>query len=795
MKSQGYYPKEPSVSAQKQELGFSLERTFKLILPKWYLFLISLIIMFYCGNFYINHTLTVSRVSSLIQVNEDKESNSINDQIMKGIGLPPGAQNIQNQILVLSSRAMTERTLEKLPFETEIYYHSLRNKLPIYPNAPFSISLVKGLDLPRNTEFELTYIGGKRFSLKTNSKANFVISKQFSFGDTIDFPGGAFRIDVKDNEILYSNINRKLYYVTHDKKSLIRMYNKRLKVERVSREGTTIKLSMEGTNSSKDVDFVNTLTDLFISRSLDKKNLEAARRVQFIDDQLVGISDSLVLTENKLQKFRSENRIMDLSTQGQAIINQSIELENQRARIKIETDYYNYLEDYLKKDVADEVPIAPATMGITDPGLMRLVAELAVLQGQLSSKNFGEKNPLQNQLIQKIKSTKEALLETLKGLSTANSIAVAENHSQIQNINSQASTLPGTERKLLGIERKFKLNDELNTFLLERRAEQQMQKASNMPDNEIIDYADKYDVVVVAPKPLLIYVLSWFAGLGIPLFVILMVDLLNKRIKEEDLTLFTDLPIAGNIPHNTFKTDTVVLEYPESAVTEAFRILRSRMQFFTKEIKSPVILVTSSLAEDGKTFVAINLASVYSLMGMKTILVGFDLRRPKIYDNFNLNNENGLSTWLIGKNELKDVVKSTIYKNLFILPSGPVPPNPAELVALHKSKELIDLLRENFDCIIIDSSPIGLVSDTYHLTSLVDSCLYIIRIEKTLKEKVAVTLNEMRMSGITGVSLILNDLKVNPKMYGYGGKNVYTKDNKKVIETSEKVNDLSKVKS
>jgi capsular exopolysaccharide synthesis family protein len=220
------------------------------------------------------------------------------------------------------------------------------------------------------------------------------------------------------------------------------------------------------------------------------------------------------------------------------------------------------------------------------------------------------------------------------------------------------------------------------------------------------------------------------------------------------------------------------------------------MQFFTKEVRSPVILITSSLAEDGKTFVAINLASVYSLMGMKTVLVGFDLRRPKIYNNFNTNNEHGLSTWLIGKDELKDVVKATGYKNLFILPSGPVPPNPAELVALHKTKELVDLLRDNFDCIIIDSSPIGLVSDTYHLASLADSCLYVIRIEKTFKEKIAMTLNEMRLSGITSVSLILNDVKANSKTYGYGGKNVYTKDKKKETETnSGKVEPVSTVKT
>ncbi len=756
--------------------GFDLVRIFNLLISKWYFFVIALAVAFFLAKVYINHTLPVYKVSSSVLVTENERTTNLNDQFLQGMGLPSGTRNIQNQIMVLKSRTLTERTLELLPFEIEFYFKTLRNKLPIYPDVPIRISLLTGNDLPRNVDFVFTYVGDNRFHLESDSRKKLDLDIKSSFGDTIKFPGGSMAINIGDLNWLNRNQKRKFYFVIPDKMSLVRNFNRRLKVEAVSRDGTTIRVSLEGTNRAKDVDFINKLTDIFVSLSLDKKNLEAARRIQFIDDQLVDISDSLVLTENRLQQFRSRNRVMDLSTQGQAIINQSVELENQRARIAVETNYYNYLAEYLEKDVSNEVIVAPATMGITDPGLTRLVAELATLQGQLSSGSLGQMNPLQSQLMQRIKSTRAALLETLNGLRRANAMAVEENLSQIRRLNSQAAELPGTERQLLGIERKFRLNDELYTFLLERRAEQQMQKASNFADNEVIDYAHELDSTLVSPNRAVVFLVAWFLGIAIPTLVIFLLEFFNKTVQIEDINRISYLPIAGKIPRSNAKTNTVVLENPESGVAEAFRILRSKMQFFTKEAKSPVILLTSSLPEDGKTFTAINLASVYSLLGKKTVLIGFDLRKPKIFGDFNIDNESGVSTYLIGKDKLQDIIKPTQYENLYIIPAGPVPPNPSELTALPKTEELLNSLRKQFDCIIIDSSPIGLVSDTYHIASMADLCLLIVRYDKTLKDVLEKTLNEIKVSDIKSISLVINDLPFDGKHYGYGGKYGYTKN-------------------
>jgi len=469
---------------------------------------------------------------------------------------------------------------------------------------------------------------------------------------------------------------------------------------------------------------------------------------------------------------------MDLSAQGQSIIAQVTLLENERARLSLEANYYDYLADYLNKNASGEVPIVPITMGITDPGLTRLVEELAELQGQLSVRGAGEMNPLQRNLEMRVRASKEALKETLNGLRRANSLARSENQQQINNANAQASALPVTERQLLGIERKFRLNDELYTFLLETRAEQEMQKASNRADSEVIDPADPRFSLRVSPIPVKIYFLGLFAGFGVPFLILFLRFIFNNKLSFEDIRRITRLPVVGNMPHNTESTNMVVFENPNSALAESYRLLRARMQFLTKEATSPVILVTSSMPGEGKSFSTINLASVYSLLGKKTVIVGFDLRKPKIYPDFKLKNDRGVSTWLIGQDDLQDIIQETSYPNLSVISSGPVPPNPSELTALNKTEELFRQLRKRFDYIIVDSSPIGLVSDTYHLASLTDACLLVVRPGYTLKNIFARTLEEIAERGIKGVSLIINDIKSDIKHYGYGEKYGYTTDKK-----------------
>lgn len=758
----------------KLSSGIDPVMIFNLLKRNWYWFAISAVLAIFAARFYIGHTMPVYQTGVTILINETEDRPLVdNSELLQGLGLPGGMKNLENQIMLIRSRALTERTLEQLPFDIEYYIKTFRNKLPIYPDSPVRIHSETVVPLPKDIEFSITYLGNNMFSLASESEY-YNFQKTAGFGDTIMAENGSFIIDCADESVFNNIKDRIIYFTIHSMPVLVNYFNSRINVELLSREGSVLRISMLGTNSAKDADFLNKHVEGFQAISLDKKNTEAARRIQFIEDQLVGISDSLSITENRLQQFRSSHKVMDLSAQGQSIIAQVTLLENERARLNLEANYYDYLADYLTKDASGEIPIVPITMGITDPGLTRLVEELAELQGQLSVRGAGEMNPLQRNLEQRVRTTKEALRETLNGLRRANSLARSENQEQINKANAQASALPVTERQLLGIERKFRLNDELYTFLLETRAEQEMQKASNRADSEVIDPADARFSSRVSPNPIKIYFLGLFAGCGLPFLILFLNFLFDKKLKDEDIRRMSQLPILGNMPHNSEKTNLVVFNNPNSVIAESYRLLRARMQFLTKEAASPVILVTSSMPGEGKTFTALNLASVYSLLGKKTILVGFDLRKPKIFHDFKLSNEKGVSTFLIGQDKLQDVIQKTAFENLSVITAGPVPPNPSELTALSKTEELFIKLREQFDFIVIDTSPIGLVSDTYHLASLTDACLLVVRPGYSFRDMFERTLHEITARGTKGVSLIINDIKTDSKHYAYGEKYGYT---------------------
>lgn len=748
-----------------------LKKIFNLMSSNWFYFLISLLVAFICALLYLKYTIPVYKVSATLLINEARRGVQVgNNQMFEGFGLGAGATNLDNQMMLLSSKTLIGRTIDELKLETEYYQRGLLKKIAIYPDSPIRV-VPKDVDsLPKDTEFKFKYLDNQIFNLVVEINGTPKLDSIITYGSLIKLAGYTFKIEQQSDAWSNTFKKRSIYFTNHDHKKLVDSYKNRLKVESASKNGTIVNISLEGTNRTMDKEFLAKLTEIFLNNSLDKKNQEAIRTIQFIDDQLIGISDSLVITETQLQQFRSRYKVMDLSAQGQVIIDQAMNLDNEKARLGIEANYYNYLADYLAKDNVGQAPIAPATIGITDPGLTRLVTDLADIQGQFYNKSLGEKNPLQSQLAQRLRNTKEALRETLNGVRRANNLAMAEISEQIRTINAQAAALPVTERQLLGIERKYKLNDELYTFLLEKRAEAQIQKASNMPDNELVDPSEA-DLIPVKPKSVFVYLLAFIAGAGFPFFWILLSDIFNKKVKDdEDIERITDLSIIGHIPHNTQKTNIIIFNEPSSYVAEAFRSLRSRMQFITKDAKSPIILITSSLPEEGKTFTAVNLASAYSLIGKKTVLVGFDLRKPKIYTDFGLDNEKGVSSWLLGQNTLEEIIIKTKYENLYIIPAGPIPPNPSELIVKEKTYELFKLLKEGFEYIIVDSSPIGVVYDSYHLAFMADTCILIVRVDMTFEEILKNTVKEIKNNNIKGMSIVINNIETDYKRYGYSEK-------------------------
>jgi capsular exopolysaccharide synthesis family protein len=288
-----------------------------------------------------------------------------------------------------------------------------------------------------------------------------------------------------------------------------------------------------------------------------------------------------------------------------------------------------------------------------------------------------------------------------------------------------------------------------------------------MPDNELVDPPEA-DIKPVKPRKSLIYLFAIALGICFPFLWVLFIDSDNKNIRyEKDIKSITNVPIVAHIPHSAERINVLDSAESNNEISEAFRSLRSKLLFINKGIKSPVMLITSSMPKEGKTFTAINLSRFFSLMGKKTILVDFNLRKPIIHSYFNVINNVGVSSWLTGINNLEEVIIESKVRNLYIIPGGPVQPNPSELLALEKSDELIKLLKEKFDFIIIDSAPVGAVSDAFHLATISDSGILVVRQNLTHKAILQDTLNELSSSGINQPGIVVNDIVPSYKRFKY----------------------------
>ena len=331
---------------------------------------------------------------------------------------------------------------------------------------------------------------------------------------------------------------------------LTEIYIKRLEVELAARDGSIVQLTLQGTNRTKDIVFLNKLADVYIGENLEKKNTEAERVIAFIDSQLEGVQDSLEITETELQEFRSRNRIMDVSAQAQQIVEQAVVLENQKAALNLRREYYIYLDNYLAEEGNSSAPISPASMGIEDPQLAIHMQELAGLQAEYFSGGVGERNPLQGQTELRIRNSKQSIRETLSNIIRGNQLATEENNRQLSNLNREASNLPEQERQLLGFERRFNLNNVVYTFLLTEKANAQIQSASNTPDNVLVDPA-RASSEIVSPLWYLVFAFAFIIAIGLPTLVILLTNVLqNKIATEDDLHFVKDIPVTGHIPHS-----------------------------------------------------------------------------------------------------------------------------------------------------------------------------------------------------------------------------------------------------
>ncbi len=750
--------------AEEETIDF--KKWFGKIIINWYFFAIACFIGLSMAYVFNKRILPVSNIRSTVIVESETTSQSAMTQMFLGSNLMMGGGNYYNSLVVIKSFSLIEKAVERLDLSVDYKNKTLFKDIPYYKNAPIVVTFGEVNPIVGNISFTFDEVDKNTFHVFTEGVESQNVPSfegDFAYGQVISTPFYSFQIDKSefhpDNQPQGDGENDddlSLLFKYRSKMNLMMEFSKRLEVsDMIEDGGSVILVTMTSQNPARDIDFTNVLLDEFVLHNLNRKNEQAVKTIDFIQKQLENIADSLLITENALEKFRKENRVMDISAQASTLIDRVNELEQEEAMLKVKSDYYNYLKEYLEKG-GEKTLISPTTMGIEDPNVTRLVAELGEFQRKQI--DYPEGTPAYKIQENKINSIKKILLETTNNIIANSEMAMRSINDRIALVEQEAKTLPATERKLIGIQRKFKVNDAYYTFLLEKLSEAQVTKASNTSDNVILD-RPMVTERVNANKKKINYAIGLMLGLLVPFVILVLGDVLDVRVHtKKDIERITKKPLIGMIPRTKKEARVVTYKYIKSGFTEGFRSIRTRIEFMVPNTKSISVMVTSSLPGEGKSFISINMAGVFGLSGKKTVLVGFDLRKPKATSYLGVHAEKGLSNYLAGKVDLKDIIIRPEAANFDFIPSGTIPPNPGELMTSEKMKDLFGYLREHYDVIVVDTPPTGVVADGLWISPYVDLNLFVIRHNYTDKNLLKEVLENAENNNIKNVALLVNDV-------------------------------------
>ena len=770
-----------SQNLQFEDGNIDINRYIGLFISNWYWFATSLfvaIILAYCINRYSEKIWTVSS-SLLISDNQPGGITSNSNNIIAGSGIFRGQQNLKNEIGILKSYMLNLRVMEELDEFHVIYIGVGRRRIVesrIYKKAPFQV-IYKSLEAqPKYVRLMIELISDTTYRLGLNGKQG--DSRPMRFGERFCENGFDFAIEPRfpGSRMLGHNSSDTYLFYFVDPENLANEYRSKLNVGLIEKDASLLYLSVSGFDPAQESDYLNKLMEIYTSYGREFKNETAINMAKFIEDQIGIISDTLKETEHKMAQFREKNNFFDPSKESTIIQGKFNNFDIDKARFELTLQYYNYLSNYLKaKEVGGGI-ISPSVIGISDNTLIRLLDELSELQNEKAdlSFNFEINQPAIELIDRKAEVVKEKLRENVSDGIAGIRLSISELDKKIANVEEEFKILPSTEMEYIKVQREFDINNTVYTYLLEKRAETGIAKASIVADNRIIDKASQRRAVLVIPTKRKNFLMALLLGFLIPMAGIFIIDFLNdKVIDRRDIEKKTGVPIIGYISHSDGKSEMVVIEKPGSALAESFRAIRTSLKYYVKENDKSVVAVSSTISSEGKTFISINLAAITALLGKKVLLIGLDMRKPRLNKIFEFPDSPGMSTYLSGNCAYEDVIKETNIKNLYYAPSGPIPPNPSELIETEQMKKFMETVSKDFDFIIIDTPPVAIVIDALLLAPYVDINIYVTRQRYTACNTLDIVEHLNKQGELKNMAIVINDINLSG-YYGYGMRYKYS---------------------
>jgi capsular exopolysaccharide synthesis family protein len=713
------------------------------------------------------------------------------EEFLKGSSLLGGNADIEDKVAVLTSYTTMSKTLKRLDFG--ISYFETKNFLTTekYEYPPFYIKLdtvaVQVYGMPIHVEVDRT-AGTYRVRASAKYAPLYNVQKQVeledfiidysvdqvaNIGDPFVAEGLSFRIEFPEDRTYGPDV--KHHFTINSLDALVAEYRAKTMAAPLSDESSIVQVSTVGQVVAKEKLFLNKLLDTYIEGEWYRRQQKGIKTINFIEDQIGIVSDSLRRVETSMEGFRgTSGGMMSATTTSDALFQERSRLERERSNLLSRKQYCTSIMDKIRSQSDLRNVPAPSSSGIDDPVLNNLVLEITRLSAELAALNLTtvKSNPTVIAMERKLKNLSASLAQTAESLVEQVNIGLQEVDRNLARLDAQFYQLPKQERQLGNITRKFKLSESLYNYLMEKRAEAGIAIASDQVDKYVVDEAMTVSGKPIKPARKMVVIIALLIGLAIPLIIILIVDFFNDSVTDLDqLKRLSPIPVLATIPGS--KRKRVMPDEPKSLLAESFRTARINLQYLNPSAKRQVVGFTSSTSGEGKTFCALNLATVMALSGKRVVVVDADMRRPRVAETLELTAAKGLSTYLIGECTVDQIVQRTDIPGMDVITAGPIPPNPLELVELPSMATLFEELRSRYDHIVVDASPMGLVSEFVIIMRHVDLTLYVVRQGYTRRGALRLINDMYKEKKVERIDLLLNDVKAGD---GYGsGYGYYTK--------------------
>ncbi len=756
------------------EKTIDINRVFSVVLRRWYVVLTCILVALAIAYLHLRYTKPLFLASLQMKVEDDK-GNQVGDLFRYGRISGRIENQLKTESQIFKSRTLALNTLKNLKYNISYFQKGQIVTSELYPFPYFKITPLYLDSSDYGASYTIKFIDNHSFILKKGEQQ---LGKVQRTGDSLVLGSSIFVVESNAKRI-HNMVGNEIVFRINDPFVEAMLIGSNVEVE-VEKGTSILQVSYVSDIPEKAADFVNATAKTYIQESINTRSQAAEQTILFIDGLITDLANQVNNAQQNLTDFQSANSGVELDAIGRAEFEKLTSLETEKNMLLLKKKIMSKLGEQINtaKDKTLELVLLDPEDAQDLPRMLELLNGLILERLSLSLKTLPT-SPVMIENEKKIREVKHALNRALLSAQEKVDERISYSNKLLQQASSKLSALPQKQQALLNLERNFKVNEKIYGYLMEKKLETRISKSSILANASIIDEAIPPSSPFF-PVPGRVYAIAFVIGLASGIGIVFLLRFIYNRIPDkETIESLSRTPVIGvikKLDHEEMDEnyELYVMKSPKSIFSESIRGIRTNINFILKGENHKVVCVTSSVSGEGKTFSTVNLAASLTLLGHKVVIVGCDLRRPKIHLTFrNMTNDIGLTTYLIGKHELKDIIQESEFENLDVITAGPTPPNPSELLNMEKMNDLVEQLKATYDYVFFDTAPVGLVSDSFALMSKADINLFIIRSQYSRRDFAMIPDRLKEDNQIPNMYIILNSYDNSSAFYGSIYKSAY----------------------